>query len=147
MDGEWEPPQIPNPEYKGTWRPKMIENPNYQGIWVHPEIDNPDYVHDSEVYLFEDSSAVGFDLWQVKSGTIFDNIILTDSIEEAKKFYEETTMATIDGEKKAKEKIDEEARKKAEEAAKAAKDEEDEDEDEEDDEDEDEEQKPKKDEL
>jgi len=154
MDGEWEPPQVPNPEYKGTWRPKLIDNPDYQGVWIHPEIDNPDYKYDPEVYLFEDSSAVGFDLWQVKSGTIFDNIILTDSIEEAKKFYEDTTKSTIDAEKKAKEKIDEEARKKAEEAAKAAKkddeeDDDDEDDDEEDDDEDDEEEdsKPKKDEL
>jgi len=24
MDGEWEAPQIPNPEYKGEWAPKKI---------------------------------------------------------------------------------------------------------------------------
>lgn len=29
-DGEWEPPAMPNPEYKGEWRPKMIDNPNYK---------------------------------------------------------------------------------------------------------------------
>lgn len=30
MDGEWEPPQIDNPEYKGEWKPKQIDNPNYK---------------------------------------------------------------------------------------------------------------------
>lgn len=29
-DGEWEPPMIPNPEYKGVWRAKRIENPAYK---------------------------------------------------------------------------------------------------------------------
>ena len=30
MDGEWEPPQIDNPEYKGEWKPKQIDNPDYK---------------------------------------------------------------------------------------------------------------------
>jgi len=139
MDGEWEAPQIPNPEFKGPWSPKMIDNPNYKGVWIHPEIDNPEYKHDSEIYAFADNSAVGFDLWQVKSGTIFDNILIADSIEDAKKFYEETTKSTIEGEKKMKEKEEEEERKKAEEAAKAAKEKEAEAEEEDDDDDDDEE--------
>jgi len=95
----------------------MIENPGYQGVWVHPQITNPDYKVDSKVYAFNSHAFVGFDLWQVKSGTIFDNIIITDSLNEAKAFYEETTGATIEGEKKMKMKADEEARKKAEEEA------------------------------
>ena len=24
MDGEWEAPKIPNPEYKGNWTPKVF---------------------------------------------------------------------------------------------------------------------------
>lgn len=38
---------------------------------------------------------------QVKSGTIFDEIIVTDSIEEANKFAEETWAAKKDKEKEA----------------------------------------------
>lgn len=38
-DGEWEPPQIDNPDFKGEWKPKQIDNPNFKGVWVHPEID------------------------------------------------------------------------------------------------------------
>lgn len=115
MDGEWVPPKISNPEYKGEWRAKLIDNPAYKGVWIHPEIDNPEYKYDPEIYAFENIGAVSFDLWQVKSGTIFDNIIVTDSLDEAKAFYAETTGKTIDGEKKAKEAADEVARKKAEE--------------------------------
>lgn len=29
-DGEWTPPEVPNPEYKGEWTPKMMENPKYK---------------------------------------------------------------------------------------------------------------------
>merc|ERR1712179_436628 len=39
----------------------------------------------------EGCTHVGFELWQVKSGTIFDDIIITDSLEEAKAFAEETS--------------------------------------------------------
>merc|ERR1712048_793149 len=89
MDGEWEPPQIDNPEYKGEWKPKQIDNPDYKGAWIHPEIDNPEYEEDTTLYAFESFCGIGFDLWQVKSGTIFDNVLITDDIEEAKKKADE----------------------------------------------------------
>jgi len=115
MDGEWEAPQIDNPEYKGEWKPKQIDNPAYKGPWIHPEIDNPDYVADKDLYLMKDIAGAGFDLWQVKSGTIFDNVLITDDPEYAKKFGEETFKKTAEGEKKMKDKQDEEQRKKDEE--------------------------------
>ena len=37
---------------------------------------------------------IGFDLWQVKSGTIFDNVLITDDIEAAKAQGEELWKAT-----------------------------------------------------
>ncbi|KAF6778293.1 hypothetical protein AHF37_01960 [Paragonimus kellicotti] len=78
MDGEWERPQITNPEYKGEWTPKKIPNPAYKGPWVAPQIDNPDYAPNDELYVLEDVAHVGFDLWQVTSGSIFDDILITD---------------------------------------------------------------------
>lgn len=125
MDGEWEAPQIDNPEYKGEWKPKQIDNPDYKGPWIHPEIDNPDYQPDDKLYLQTDIAGAGFDLWQVKSGTIFDNILITDDPEYAKQYAEETFKKTVEGEKKMKEKQDEEQRKKDEEEAKKQKEEED----------------------
>jgi len=91
-DGEWEPPMIDNPDYKGPWTPKMIDNPDYKGPWVHPMIPNPDYKYNDKMYAVcpDGCSHVGFELWQVKSGTVFDDIIITDSLEEAQKFAEET---------------------------------------------------------
>jgi len=83
LDGEWEAPTISNPEYKGPWRAKRIDNPAYKGPWVHPQIDNPAYHPDSTIYQFPSFGAVGIEVWQVKAGTIFDNILITDSVEEA----------------------------------------------------------------
>jgi len=125
MDGEWEPPQINNPKYKGEWKPRQIKNPKYQGVWVHPEIDNPEYEADSNLYRFTDMGVVGFDLWQVKAGTIFDNILVTDDVDVAKKFAEDTWGKNKDAEKKMKEGIDEEEKKKKDEEDKKRKDEED----------------------
>ena len=117
MDGEWEPPMIDNPEHKGEWKAKQIDNPEYKGLWKHPEIDNPEYVADDKLYLREEVCTVGLDLWQVKSGTIFDNVLFTDDVEYATKISK-AVKATQDGEKKVKDAQDEEERKKAEEEAK-----------------------------
>lgn len=118
IDGVWEPPMIDNPEYKGAWKARQIDNPAYKGAWVHPEIDNPDYVEDANIYLYKDIGAIGFDLWQVKSGTIFDNIIITDSVERAEEFGNETWGKTKDPEKKMKDEQDEVEKKKEEEERK-----------------------------
>jgi len=137
-DGEWEAPTIPNPEYKGEWKPKKIKNPDYKGPWVHPEIDNPEFQEDPNLYVHK-VGMVGIDLWQVKSGTIFDNILVSDSVEDAEDFLAATFSKSKDAEKrafddaeKARKAAEEEERKQAEEARKAAEqDDEDEDEDEE----------------
>merc|ERR1712146_880250 len=76
-DGEWEAPMKDNPAYKGQWYVKRITNPAYKGLWEAKKIANPEYVDDDGVYKYDDFSFIGFDLWQVKGGTIFDNVILT----------------------------------------------------------------------
>jgi len=131
LDGEWEAPQIPNPEFKGEWKPKTIPNPEYKGEWIHPLVPNPKFVDDDKLYLYKDNGAVGFELWQVKAGTIFDNIIVTDSVEEAKAHAEATFVKTKKGEKEAKEEQDRKD-KEEEEKKKAAEAEEEEEEDEDD---------------
>ncbi|XP_038632933.1 calreticulin 3a [Scyliorhinus canicula] len=118
MDGEWEPPVIPNPEYKGEWKPKQIKNPSYKGSWVHPEIDNPEYAPDTNIYRFPNIGVIGLDLWQVKSGTIFDNFLITDDEKYAEEFGGQTWGKTKEPEKKMKEKQDEEESKRIAEEAK-----------------------------
>jgi len=89
-DGEWEAPLIKNPEFKGSWTPKMLKNPAFKGLWTRPLKANPEYKSNDALYLYEDNAIIGFDLWQVKSGSIFDNVIVTDSLSDAKKFAKET---------------------------------------------------------
>lgn len=119
MDGEWEPPMIDNPEYKGEWKPKQIDNPEYKGKWIHPEIDNPEYAADDQLYSYNDFGVIGFDLWQVKSGTIFDSVLIADDVKDIEGKVE-AWEATKTAEKKMKDEQDEEERKQreAEEAAK-----------------------------
>ncbi|KAF0912322.1 hypothetical protein E2562_014000 [Oryza meyeriana var. granulata] len=100
-DGEWTAPTIPNPEYKGPWKQKKIKNPNYKGKWKAPLIPNPDYKDDPYIYAFDSLNHIGIELWQVKSGTLFDNILITDDPEYAKKFAEETWAKHKDAEKAA----------------------------------------------
>merc|ERR1719516_805893 len=116
MDGEWEPAMIDNPEYKGEWKPRQIDNPDYKGPWVHPEIDNPEYNEEDakDIAKYAENCKIGFDLWQVKSGTIFDNMMITDDPAAAKAAGEALWAVTKEGEKKMKDEQDEEERKKAE---------------------------------
>merc|ERR1712071_256582 len=112
---------VDNPEYKGPWSAEMIKNPDFKGQWVQPKIPNPNYKYNDKMYAVcpDGCSHVGFELWQVKAGTIFDDIIVTDSLEEAQAFAEETFFAKKDGEQEMHDKIEEE-KQKEEEAARAA---------------------------
>merc|ERR1711871_88813 len=120
-DGEWEAPMIDNPKFKGEWKAKQIDNPAYKGEWEHPMIANPGFKDDKELHArCEACEYVGFEIWQVKSGTIFDDIIVTDSLEEADAKAakeEEERRAKEEEERKAKE-AEEKAKKEAEDDAK-----------------------------
>ena len=119
-DGEWEAPMISNPEFKGPFVAKKIDNPEYKGEWEHPMIANPDFKDDPNLHArCSPCAAVGFELWQVKAGTVFDNILITDDIAEAEAAMDLTAK---DAEKEQKEAADEAAAAvaKAEAEAKAA---------------------------
>ena len=89
----------------GPWKPSQIDNPTYQGEWVHPTIDNPEYSANDALYKFDDYGVLGFDLWQVKSGTIFDNILIADDEDYATQFGKDTFEATREPEKAMKNKV------------------------------------------
>merc|ERR1712137_1148682 len=112
---EWEAPMISNPDYKGEWHPKMIDNPDYKGIWEAPDIPNPEFEDDPLLYKYDDLKYVGFELWQVKAGTIFDNIFVSDSVEEAEKFRDETWGALKEAENAMFDKSEEEEEEEEEE--------------------------------
>merc|ERR1712113_1217917 len=127
-DGEWEAPMKDNPAYKGEWYVKRITNPAYQGLWEAKKIANPEYEDDDKLYKYDAFGFIGFDLWQVKGGTIFDNVIITDDKSEADTFTKK--WKALSEVEKAKKKEEDDA-KKAEEKAGEDK-EEDDDDDEED---------------
>merc|ERR1712085_47157 len=70
-DGEWEAPMIDNSNYKGDWYAKRISNPAYKGVWEAKKIANPEYEDDDKLYKYDSIGFIGFDLWQVKGGSIF----------------------------------------------------------------------------
>jgi len=111
--GAWKAKKIPNPAYKGLWKAKQIANPEYKGEWVHPLIPNPDYVEDKELHhRCNGCTHIGFELWQVKAGTIFDDILVTDSLEEAKEYADKTFNKKKGPEKEAFEAAEEARREK-----------------------------------
>merc|ERR1719247_2541554 len=113
-DGEWEAPQIDNPDYKGEWKAKRIANPAYKGVWAPKKIANPQYVDDNTIGQYDSFAFVGIDVWQVKSGTIFDNLLITDDVDTDKAAAEKAAKA----EEERKKAEEEAAKKKAEEEAK-----------------------------
>lgn len=98
VQGKWHPPLIQNPRYNGLWKPRMIPNPNYKGGWVPRMIPNPAYFRDSGFGVFEDIAYVGIEVFQVKPGAIFDNILVTDDIEYAEKKLRENFLQYRDDE-------------------------------------------------
>merc|ERR1712113_907463 len=81
-DGEFVPIMIDNPS------PKMILNPKYKK---------------EDAYRPPAIEYVGFELWTVNKGSIFDNIYVGDSVEEAKELAAKNWAKWKDDEKKAKE--------------------------------------------
>merc|ERR1719248_241579 len=106
-DGEWEAPLIDNPEFKGEWVAPKIANPEYKGEWSPKQIANKDYEEGVQLAPYY-SYYIGYELWVVNNGTIFDNILVTDDLEYAKAQAEKLWRPTKDGEKEKKEAWDKE---------------------------------------
>uniref|UniRef100_A0A0E0DTN3 Calreticulin n=1 Tax=Oryza meridionalis TaxID=40149 RepID=A0A0E0DTN3_9ORYZ len=129
-DGVWKPRMIPNPEYKGRWKRKKIKNPNYKGKWKIPWIDNPEFEDDPDLYVLKPLQYVGIEVWQVKAGSVFDNILICDDPEYARSVVDEVRAANKEAEKEAfeeaekrrKAREDEEARRAREEGEKRRRD-------------------------
>jgi calnexin len=130
-DGDWEAPTIPNPKCKkvsgcGEWTPPLVENPDYKGKWYPPLIDNPDYIGEWQAkqienpYYFEDLkplsnlapiSGVAIEIWTMTGGIRFDNIILTESEEDAVSFATKTWSLKSTAEKNIRKQLSKEERR------------------------------------
>mmetsp|Transcript_59870 Transcript_59870/g.129786 ORF Transcript_59870/g.129786 Transcript_59870/m.129786 type:complete len:548 (-) Transcript_59870:193-1836(-) len=106
-DGEWEPPMIPNPDckvgcgkwkppmksnpkYKGKWHAPRIDNPDYKGIWKPKQVPNPNYFVDEAPCVLPRINAVGIDIWTMNGGILFDNMLLSTSVEAATSFADQS---------------------------------------------------------
>lgn len=122
-DGLWKPSKIPNPAYRGPWKRKKIKNPNYKGKWKTPWIDNPEFEDDPDLYVLKPIKYVGIEVWQVKAGSIYDNILICDDPQYAKQVVEEYMVNNREAEKEAFEEAEKERRAREEEEARRAREE------------------------
>ena len=71
------------------------------------------------MYAYKSFGGVGIDIWQVKSGTVFDNIYIGRDVAEAEKWAEDVWKPQAAAEKAAAEKEEAERKAKEEEERKA----------------------------
>ncbi|KAI0984455.1 hypothetical protein GJ496_004941 [Pomphorhynchus laevis] len=104
-DGDWSTPMKTNQAYMGKWVPRTIDNPDYRGPWIAKQIPNPEYVGDHTTGIFKDIGLIGIDVWQVKSGTIFGEFLITDDVDFARQAAD-AIVETSKKERTVKKKID-----------------------------------------
>lgn len=105
-DGEWESPMVNNPKCDevgcGEWTRPMKANPAFKGKWTAPMIDNPKYIGEwkpkkipnEKYYKVENPSilpvhGIGFEIWTMDQGVLFDNIWIGTDFKAAEAFRED----------------------------------------------------------
>ncbi|XP_063472495.1 calreticulin-3 isoform X2 [Symphalangus syndactylus] len=86
LDGDWPAPMLQKPPYQDGLKPEGID----KDIWLHHKMKNTNYLAQYDLSEFENIGAIGLELWQVRSGTIFDNFLITDDEEYADNFGKAT---------------------------------------------------------
>lgn len=119
--GEWIRPMVKNPKYVGKWVHPTIANPKYKGEWAPKMVANPAYVPPAQFEL-ANVAGIGFDLWTMNKGIMFDNIYLGHYLSEAEAIGNATFVDKFEAEHVVYELMATEAREKFErEMAKAQK--------------------------
>lgn len=116
--GKWVRPTKPNPAYKGKWSPPMIDNPDYIGEWAPRKIPNPEYFELDKPCLLP-VRAIGFELWTMDQGVLFDNLFIGKDIEAAAAYAAATFDKKVLAEGAAEKAADEATKAAADKAAKA----------------------------
>merc|ERR1712007_140322 len=98
-----------NPKYKDEWYANRISNLAYMGFWEAKYVPNPEYEDSDYLYRYDDLGFIGFDLLQVKGGTFFDSVIITDDWAEAGTFAKK--WKELSEVEKSKKKEEEESKK------------------------------------
>lgn len=95
-DGEWSAPQVPNPDYVGEWQRPKIRNPAYKGEWYPRTIPNPNYFEDNHPHKLPVITGIAVEVWTMQKNMFFDNFLITDDLEVAKEFADETWRVKFD---------------------------------------------------
>lgn len=87
----------------------LLQKPPYQDglkaegiapdVWLHQSPGQHGYWAQDDLTEFENIGAIGLDLWQVRSGSIFDNFLITDDEDYAQRFGQATWGETKDPER------------------------------------------------
>lgn len=91
LDGDW----LQKPPYEDGLKAEGID----KDVWLHQKMRPAGYLTQYDLSEFENIGAIGLELWQVRSGTIFDNFLITDDEEYAEKFGKATWGETKGPEK------------------------------------------------
>ncbi|XP_006768508.1 PREDICTED: calreticulin-3 [Myotis davidii] len=95
LDGDWQAPMLQKPPYQDGLKPEGID----KDVWLHQKMKNTHYLTEYDLSEFENIGAIGLELWQVRSGTIFDNFLITDDEAYAENFGKATWGETKDPER------------------------------------------------
>ncbi|XP_066109398.1 calreticulin-3 isoform X3 [Saccopteryx bilineata] len=86
LDGDWQASVLQKPLYRDDLKPEGID----KDVWLHQKMKNTNYFTEYDLSEFENIGAIGLELWQVRSGTIFDNFLITDDEDYAEDFGKAT---------------------------------------------------------
>eukprot|EP00069_Balaena_mysticetus_P006257 bmy_18571T0 len=86
LDGDRQAPMLQKPPHQDGLKPEGID----RDVWLHQKMKNTNYLTEYDLSEFENIGAIGLELWQVRSGTIFDNFLITDDEEYAENFGKAT---------------------------------------------------------
>ncbi|XP_012519035.1 PREDICTED: calreticulin-3 [Propithecus coquereli] len=86
LDGDWQAAMLQKPPYHDGLKPEGID----KDIWLHQKMKSTNYLTQYDLSEFENIGAIGLELWQVRSGTIFDNFLITDDEGYAEHFGKAT---------------------------------------------------------
>ena len=89
--GIWTPPSVKNPKHKGVWKRPKIKNPKYQGTWYPKQIENPNYYTDlTPAMNLAPMAGIAIEVWTTTAGILFDNFVVSTSIDAAFNFADAT---------------------------------------------------------
>ena len=117
-DGEWEPPEVDNPDceeygcgewkadlidnpnFVGKWEAERVENPNYAGPWEPEEVDNPGFYDFPGLReVLGKISAVAIEVWVMDEGMQYKYMYVgTDNGRAAqlqRQYYDDKVYKTI----------------------------------------------------